>query len=41
MGLVWDMGLLGVWSSAALYILLLSLAMAWKFWSGGWQNVEL
>ena len=20
---------------------LLSLAMAWKFWSGGWQNVEL
>ena len=41
MGLVWNMGLLGVWSSAALYIFLLSMAMAWKFWRGGWQNVEL
>jgi len=41
MGLVWDMGLVGVWFSAALYIFLLSMAMAWKFWRGGWQDVEL
>ena len=41
MGFVWELGLLGVWFAAALYIVLLAGAMAWKFWSGGWQNVEL
>ena len=41
MGMVWGMGLAGVWLSAVLYIVLLSLAMAWKFRTGGWQDVEL
>ena len=41
MGMVWGMGLSGVWLSAVLYIVLLSLAMAWKFRTGGWQDVEL
>lgn len=41
MGFYLKAGLLGVWFSASLYIVLLSVAMSWKFWQGGWQDVEL
>jgi len=41
MGFVFDFGLVGVWFSAWLYILLLAVAMAWKFREGGWKKVVL
>jgi putative MATE family efflux protein len=41
LGVVFDQGLLGVWSSAALYAFLLSSVMAWKFWQGSWKRIEI
>lgn len=41
LGLVWDFGLVGIWSAAFAYIFLLALAMVWKFWEGGWKKVML
>jgi MATE family multidrug resistance protein len=40
-GIVVNGGLLGVWSAAAVYALLLTLIMAWKFRSGTWKTIIL
>jgi MATE family multidrug resistance protein len=40
-GVVLDGGLLGVWSSAALYAMLLTAIMAWKFRSGSWKSIVI
>lgn len=40
-GVVLDFGLLGVWSAAALYTLLLTLIMSWKFHQGSWKVIEI
>lgn len=40
-GVVLDLGLLGVWSSAALYGILLAGAMAWKFRRGDWKTIRI
>ncbi|MBN1655839.1 MAG: MATE family efflux transporter [Deltaproteobacteria bacterium] len=41
LGVVLDYGLLGVWSSAALYTLLLTAVMGWKFRQGSWKGIEI
>ncbi|MET0389472.1 MAG: MATE family efflux transporter [Polyangiales bacterium] len=38
-GIVLDGGLLGVWMSAAAYVLLLTGIMAWKFRSNSWKSI--
>ena len=40
-GVVLDWSLLGVWASAALYVLLLTSIMAWKFRSNTWKSIIL
>lgn len=40
-GVVLDGGLLGVWSSAAVYAALLTCIMAWKFRSGSWKSIVI
>ncbi len=40
-GVVLDLGLLGVWSSAGLYGLLLAVAMFRKFRSGDWKSIRI
>jgi putative MATE family efflux protein len=41
MGVVLDFGLLGVWSSAAVYVFLLTVIMALKFREGSWKHIKL
>ena len=40
-GIVLNGGLLGVWSAAAVYALLLTSIMSWKFRSGTWKSIVL
>ncbi len=40
-GIVLEFGFLGVWMSAAVYVLALALAMGWKFWDGSWKKIEV
>jgi MATE family multidrug resistance protein len=40
-GVVLDWSLLGVWLSAAVYVLLLTSIMAWKFRSNTWKSIIL
>ena len=40
-GVVLDLGLPGVWSSAAVYGTLLAAAMAWKFRRGDWKSIRI
>mgnify|MGYP002024367010 CR=1 FL=1 len=38
---VFDLGFLGVWLSGTLYVMLLALAMAIKFWKGSWTEIKV
>ena len=38
---VLDLGFLGVWFSGTLYVMLLALAMAIKFWKGSWTEINV
>jgi Na+-driven multidrug efflux pump len=40
-GIVLDLGLLGVWSAAALYAVSISSIMSWKFRQGAWKRIEI
>jgi multidrug resistance protein, MATE family len=40
-GVVFHGGLLGVWSAAAVYAVLLTSIMAWKFRSGTWKTIVI
>jgi Na+-driven multidrug efflux pump len=40
-GVVLDLGLVGVWAAALLYIVLLAGVMAWKFARGEWKHIRL
>ena len=40
-GIVWDGGMLGVWGAVLLYVVLLTLAMAWKFRTGTWKTRKI
>lgn len=41
LGVVVDLGLMGLWSAAIVYIVLLAIAMVWRFRSGVWQRITL
>ncbi|MDP6943787.1 MAG: MATE family efflux transporter [Myxococcota bacterium] len=41
LGIVLDQGLIGVWASAVVYIVLMSAVMARKFASGDWKHIKL
>jgi putative MATE family efflux protein len=41
LGVVLDMGLLGVWMAAAVYAALLASIMAWKFRQGEWKTIKI
>jgi Na+-driven multidrug efflux pump len=40
-GIVLSGGLLGVWSAAAVYVVLLTMIMAWKFRGGSWKTIVI
>jgi multidrug resistance protein, MATE family len=41
LGVFLDGKLVGVWSAAALYVVLLATIMGWKFAEGSWKNIRL
>jgi Na+-driven multidrug efflux pump len=41
LGITLNGGLVGIWSAAVVYVVLLSSAMAWKFASGDWKGIKL
>jgi multidrug resistance protein, MATE family len=41
LGITLNGGLVGIWSAAVVYVVLLSAAMAWKFASGDWKGIKL
>ncbi len=41
LGLVFHIGLVGIWSSALLYVVLLTTAMTLKFRSGDWKGIRI
>lgn len=41
LGVVLDFGFLGVWLSATIYVIVLAMVMAWKFWEGSWKDIEV
>lgn len=40
-GVLFNLGFLGVWLSAMVYVMALASAMTWKFWEGSWKNIEV
>ncbi len=40
-GITLNLGLPGIWASAAIYVLLLTSAMVWKFRRGDWQTIAI
>ena len=41
LGITFNLGLMGIWSAAAVYAALLTSIMAWKFAKGDWQNIRI
>jgi Na+-driven multidrug efflux pump len=41
LGITAHFGLVGIWSAAIVYVILLSAAMVWKFWRGDWKHIVL
>jgi Na+-driven multidrug efflux pump len=41
LGIVLEGGLVGIWSAAVVYVVLLSSAMIWKFAKGEWKSIRL
>ena len=40
-GVHFDLGFLGVWYAATVYIVALAAAMGWKFAGGSWTSIEV
>ena len=40
-GMVLDLGLLGIWTSVAFFLVVMAAAMMWKFLKGDWKEIEL
>jgi hypothetical protein len=36
-----ELGLVGIWSAAAVYVILLTVVMVWKFARGDWQHIKI
>ncbi len=41
LGITFHFGLVGIWSAALVYVLLLTSVMVWKFRSGDWKTIQL
>jgi Na+-driven multidrug efflux pump len=41
LGITFGFGLVGIWSAALAYVLLLTSVMVWKFKSGDWKTIKL
>lgn len=41
LGVVLDLGLVGIWSSALAYLSLMAAAMSWKFARGDWKSIRI
>lgn len=41
LGLTMGMGLVGIWTAALIYVLLLTAVMVWKFRSGDWKTIRI
>jgi MATE family multidrug resistance protein len=41
LGVVLKLGLVGIWSSALVYVVLLTALMVWKFRSGDWKAIKI
>ncbi|MBK7579226.1 MAG: MATE family efflux transporter [Myxococcales bacterium] len=41
LGITLGFGLIGIWSAAVTYVVLLSSVMVWKFASGDWKNIKI
>jgi len=41
LGITFGFGLVGIWSAAAAYVLLLTLIMVWKFARDDWQHIKI
>jgi multidrug resistance protein, MATE family len=41
LGITFHLGLPGIWSSAIIYVLLLTAAMVWKFRGGDWKTINI
>jgi len=41
LGITFELGLVGIWTAAIVYVLLLTAVMVWKFKSGDWKTIQL
>jgi multidrug resistance protein, MATE family len=41
LGITFGFGLVGIWSAALVYVVLLTAVMVWKFKSGDWKTIKL
>ena len=41
LGLTFGVGLVGIWSAALVYVVLLTAVMVWKFRSGDWKTIKI
>jgi putative MATE family efflux protein len=41
LGITFELGLIGIWTAAAAYILLLAIVMSWKFRTGDWKQIHI
>lgn len=41
LGITMELGLVGIWSAAAVYVILLTIVMVWKFARGDWQHIKI
>jgi Na+-driven multidrug efflux pump len=41
LGITFGVGLVGIWTAALIYVVLLTAVMVWKFKSGDWKTIQL
>lgn len=41
LGITFGFGLMGIWGAAAVYVVLLTIVMTWKFARGDWKHIRL
>ena len=41
LGITLGFGLVGIWTAALVYVVLLTAVMIWKFKSGDWKTIKL
>ena len=40
-GIVFELGMVGTWAAAAMYITILCLILGWKWWEGKWKYIKI